>query len=62
MGIARSAYYDRPQKQADDTAIVEVIFAICDEFEFYDYRRVGRFTVRLRNGVSSNRRRWIAPR
>jgi len=41
MGIARSAYYDRPQKQADDTAIVEAIFAICDEFEFYGYRRVG---------------------
>ncbi|TIO65138.1 MAG: IS3 family transposase [Mesorhizobium sp.] len=41
MGIARSTYYDRPQKQADDTAIVEAIFAICDEFEFYGYRRVG---------------------
>jgi putative transposase len=31
----------RPQKQADDTAIVEAMFAICDEFEFYGYRRVG---------------------
>ncbi|WP_394893334.1 IS3 family transposase [Mesorhizobium sp. AaZ16] len=41
MGIARSTYYDRPQKQADDTAIVEAVFAICDEFEFYGYRRVG---------------------
>ncbi|MFU0507945.1 IS3 family transposase [Pseudaminobacter sp. NGMCC 1.201702] len=41
MGIARSTYYDRPEKAVDDTAIVEAIFAICDEFEFYGYRRVG---------------------
>ena len=41
MGIARSTYYDRPEKAADDTAIVEAMFAICDEFEFYGYRRVG---------------------
>jgi putative transposase len=41
MGIARSTYYDRPEKAADDTAIVETMFAICDEFEFYGYRRVG---------------------
>jgi putative transposase len=41
MGIARSTYYDRPEKRADDTAIVEAMFAICDEFEFYGYRRVG---------------------
>lgn len=41
MGITRSTYYDRPEKPADDTAIVEAIFAICDEFECYGYRRVG---------------------
>ena len=41
MGIARSTYYDCPEKRADDTAIVEAMFAICDEFEFYGYRRVG---------------------
>jgi putative transposase len=41
MGIARSTYYDRPEKAADDTAIVEALFAICDEFEAYGYRRVG---------------------
>jgi putative transposase len=41
MGIARSTYYDRLEKPADDTAIVEAIFAICDEFECYGYRRVG---------------------
>lgn len=41
MGIARSTFYDRPEKPANDTAIVEAMFAICDEFEFYGYRRVG---------------------
>lgn len=41
MGIARSTYYDRPEMRADDTAIVEAMFAICDVFEFYGYRRVG---------------------
>ncbi|MDX8548670.1 IS3 family transposase, partial [Mesorhizobium sp. VK25A] len=40
-GIARSTYYDRLEKPADDTAIVEAMFAISDEFEFYGYRRVG---------------------
>jgi putative transposase len=41
MGIARSTYYDHPGVTVDDTAIVEAMFAICDEFEFYGYRRVG---------------------
>jgi putative transposase len=41
MGLARSTYCDRPQRAADDTAIVEAIFAICDDFESYGYRRVG---------------------
>lgn len=41
MGMARSTYYDQPQRAADDTAIVEAMFAICDAFEFYGYRRVG---------------------
>ena len=30
-----------PEKAADDTAIVEAMCAICDEFEAYGYRRVG---------------------
>lgn len=30
MGIARSTYYDRSEKAADDTAIVEAIATICD--------------------------------
>jgi len=41
MGLARSTYYDRPSRPADDTAVVEALFAICDEFEFYGYRRAG---------------------
>jgi len=39
MGIARSTYYDRPERTADDTAIVEAMFAICDAFEAYGYPR-----------------------
>jgi putative transposase len=41
MGLARSTYYDQPARPADDTALVEALFAICDEFEFYGYRRAG---------------------
>jgi putative transposase len=41
MRIARSTYYDRPERAADETAIVEAIFTICDAFEAYGYRRVG---------------------
>ena len=40
MGIARSTYYDRSEKPGDDTAIVEAIATICDEFEHYGWRRV----------------------
>jgi putative transposase len=39
MGIARSTFYDKPAVQ-DCTAIVEAIAAICEEFEFYGWRRV----------------------
>jgi putative transposase len=40
MGIARSTYYDRLERAADDAAIVEAMFTICDAFEAYGYRRV----------------------
>jgi putative transposase len=40
MGIARSTYYDAPFSARDDTAIVEAMGAICDEFEHYGWRRV----------------------
>lgn len=41
MELARSTYYNRPEIGADDTAIVQAIAAICDEFEAYGWRRVG---------------------
>ncbi|MER9921204.1 MULTISPECIES: IS3 family transposase [unclassified Mesorhizobium] len=41
MRIARSTYYNRPEMAAVNTAIVEAMFAICDEFASYGYRRVG---------------------
>ena len=40
MGIARSTYYDTPEAKLDDTALVEAICVICDEFEAYGWRRV----------------------
>jgi putative transposase len=40
MGISRSAYYDAPVMALDDTAIVEALSAIRDEFEHYGWRRV----------------------
>ena len=40
MGVSRSTYYEPPNAALDDTAIVEAIAAICDEFEFYGWRRV----------------------
>src|SRR6516165_9433517 len=40
MEIARSTYYDAAPALADDTAIVEAISSICDEFECYGWRRV----------------------
>jgi putative transposase len=40
MGIARSTYYGAPLGLSDDTAIVEAIATICDEFESYGWRRV----------------------
>lgn len=41
MGLARSTFYDCPEQTLDDTAIVEAMFAICDVFECYGYRRLG---------------------
>ena len=40
MGIARSTYYDAPKRAVDDTALVEVMHAIKDEFEAYGWRRM----------------------
>ena len=44
MGIARSTYYDAPKRAADDTALVEAMDAIKDEFEVYGWRHLsGRY-------------------
>ena len=40
MGISRSAYYDAPVAAPDDSAIVEAMSAIRDEFERYGWRRM----------------------
>jgi putative transposase len=40
MGISRSTYYEAPTEKPDDTAIVEAIGAIHEEFAFYGWRRV----------------------
>jgi transposase len=33
MGLVHSTYYDRPTRTVDDTALVEALFGVCDEFE-----------------------------
>jgi putative transposase len=40
MGIPRSTYYDAPKRAVDDTALVEAMHAIKDEFEAYGWRRM----------------------
>jgi putative transposase len=40
MGIARSSFYADPAAAADDTALVEAMHAIKDEFEAYGWRRM----------------------
>ena len=45
MGIARSTFYEEPMLAHDDTEIIEVIAAICDEFEFYGWRRDEKITA-----------------
>jgi len=54
MGIARSPFYDKPAAQ-DDTAIVEAIAAICDEFEAYGWRRV-RAELRHRGMIVNHKK------
>lgn len=40
MGLPRSTFYEVASTTPDDTAIVEAIAAICEEFEHYGWRRV----------------------
>jgi putative transposase len=55
MGIARSTFYDEPSASHDDTAVVEAIAAICDEFEAYGWRRV-RAELRHRGMVVNHKK------
>lgn len=41
MGLPRSTFYDAPEIDASDDAIVVAINAICADSESYGYRRVG---------------------
>ncbi len=55
MGIARSTYYDGDAEASCDTAIVEAIAAICEEFESYGWRRV-RATLRHQGVVVNHKK------
>ena len=55
MGIVRSTFYDDRTCAHDDTAIVEAMAAICDEFEFYGWRRV-RAELRHRGMVVNHKK------
>ena len=55
MGISRSTYYDPSIAARDDTAIVEAIAAICDEFECYGWRRV-RAELRHRGMIVNHKK------
>ena len=55
MGISRSTFYEQPIAAHDDTAIVEAIAAVCDEFEFYGWRRV-RAELRHRGMIVNHKK------
>ena len=55
MEIARSTFYDKPTAAHADTVIVEAIAAICDEFEFYGWRRV-RAELRHRGMIVNHKK------
>lgn len=41
MGLARSTFYDSPPTSPSPDDVIARISAVCDEFEYYGYRRVG---------------------
>ena len=55
MGIARSTFYGEPTAPQDDTAIVEAIAAICEEFEACGWRRV-RAELRHRGVIVNHKK------
>jgi hypothetical protein len=77
MGLAGSTCYDQPARVVDDTALVDAICAIRDEFEAYGYRRMGaalrqqglvvnhkklRRLMRDHDLQPKQRRRYVPPR
>jgi hypothetical protein len=54
-GFAGSTFDDEPSASHDDTAIVEAIAAICDEFEAYGWRRV-RAELRHRGMIVNHKK------
>ena len=55
MGIARSSFYEEPVAGTTTLRIVEVIASICDEFEFYGWRRV-RAELRHRGMIVNHKK------
>ena len=55
MGIARSTLYADPSAADDDTAVVDAIARICEEFEQYGWRRV-RAALRQRGMVVNHKK------
>ena len=55
MGIARSTYYAESTAAGDDTALVEAMHAIKDEFEAYGWRRM-QAALRQQGWSSTTRR------
>ncbi len=55
MGVSRSSCYEKPTASGDDTALVETIAAICDEFEHYGWRRV-RAALRQQGRVVNHKK------
>lgn len=55
MGIPRSTYYNAPAARAGEAELLTAIAAICDEFEFYGWRRV-RAALRHQGIVANHKR------
>ena len=55
MGIARSTLYAQPPAADDDTALVEAIARICEDFEQYGWRRV-RAALRQQGRVVNHKK------
>ena len=55
MGLSRATFYEQPGSAADDTATVEAIAVICNEFEHYGWRRV-RAALRQKGTIVNHKK------